>query len=93
MLDLSRETPIRITEAHRYVPGSPSRPTVERWRLRGIRGIRLETVLVGGRRYTTEEAIDRFLTACNGGQPVLPTSERRAAEIARVDRECQAAGL
>jgi hypothetical protein len=93
MLDLSRETPIPITEAHHYIPGDPSRPTVERWHLRGIRGVRLETALVGGRRYTTEEAIGRFLAACNGGQPVMPVTERRAAEIARAEAECQAAGI
>lgn len=36
--------------------------TIYRWRLRGIRGIKLETVLAGGKRYTSAEALQRFFT-------------------------------
>ena len=34
--------------------------TVWRWVLRGVKGHRLESFLVGGRRYTTREAVGRF---------------------------------
>lgn len=43
-----------------------SRATLHRWRAPGVRGICLETVLVGGRRMTSLEAIERFLAAQNG---------------------------
>ena len=33
---------------------------VDRWRMRGARDIKLETVLIGGRRYSSEEALLRF---------------------------------
>ena len=45
--------------------------TVHRWRLRGARSIRLETLLVGGARVTSEEALSRFFhatTAAADGQ-------------------------
>ncbi len=38
----------------------PHVSTIYRWRLRGIRGVKLETFLIGGRRYTSVEAIERF---------------------------------
>ncbi len=37
--------------------------TVHRWRQRGARGVKLETILVGGTRYTSSEALQRFFTA------------------------------
>lgn len=36
--------------------------TVHRWRLRGSRGVKLETLLAGGVRYTSHEALMRFFT-------------------------------
>lgn len=37
--------------------------TVHRWRQRGARGAKLETLLVGGGRYTSIEALHRFFAA------------------------------
>ncbi len=34
--------------------------TIHRWRLRGARGVKLETILAGGTRYTSAEALNRF---------------------------------
>ena len=34
--------------------------TAHRWRLRGCRSVRLETILIGGRRFTSVEALQRF---------------------------------
>jgi hypothetical protein len=36
--------------------------TVYRWINRGIAGIQLETILVGGNRYTSVQALNRFFT-------------------------------
>lgn len=44
----------------------PSYSTFWRWWNRGIRGVRLETVLVGGKRYTTAAAMQRFAEALSG---------------------------
>lgn len=35
--------------------------TVWRWARRGVRGVQLETYAIGGRRWTTEEAFERFV--------------------------------
>ena len=40
-----------------------SRATLERWIRRGVRGVCLETVRIGNRRFTSEQAISRFLIA------------------------------
>ena len=60
-LDLSQEHLVTLTEAGRIIPGSPHFSTLWRWYQRGIRGARLETVIVGGRRFTSHEAIARFI--------------------------------
>jgi hypothetical protein len=41
---------------------SPHPETVARWARKGCRGVRLETVLLGGRRYSSVEAVNRFIT-------------------------------
>jgi predicted site-specific integrase-resolvase len=40
-----------------------SHTTARRWCCRGISGVRLETILVGGRRFTSSEAFERFVGA------------------------------
>ena len=42
--------------------------TLHRWRLHGVRGTKLETCLIGGMRYTSREAIARFIAAQNQGE-------------------------
>jgi hypothetical protein len=39
---------------------------VRRWADTGVDGVVLETVKVGGRRFTSLEAIERFLSRING---------------------------
>ena len=41
--------------------------TVWRWRLRGVRGHRLKTVVVGGTRYVLEDDLNKFIVALNDG--------------------------
>lgn len=36
--------------------------TIYRWASRGIAGIQLETILVGGNRFTSAQALNRFFT-------------------------------
>lgn len=45
----------------------PSRSTVERWRTNGCRGQKLETMIIQNRRYTSIEAMQRFIVSINGG--------------------------
>ena len=61
--------------------------TIQRWRLRGARGVKLETLLVGGTRYTSAEALSRFIFATTAAADEesafifrgLPSSKRIAA--------------
>lgn len=97
-IDLSAETPLSIAEAAAIIPGSPSLASVWRWVLKGVRGNQLESLMIAGRRFTTHEAIDRFIARSNGAVeaqhsagPVVTKARRK--EIAAAERFCQSAGI
>ncbi|MBL8793364.1 MAG: DUF1580 domain-containing protein [Planctomycetia bacterium] len=66
MIDTSHEQLRSLIDATQFVPGQPHVSTLVRWWRLGIQGVKLETVLVGGRRFTSLEAIDRFIQRRNG---------------------------
>ena len=74
MIDFSSENLIPMsTAAKDPVLGKPVHvSTLHRWQLRGVRGIRLETWMVGGRRMTSREALVRFLERINKSQAASP---------------------
>ena len=97
MIDRSQEQILSITAAAKSLPGRPCIQTIYRWCRNGIKGIRLETLLIGGRRYTSAEALDRFaaaVTAAAAGErlPVRTTAARTKAQ-AKADEELRAAGF
>ena len=59
---------------------------------RGVRGAVLDSVLIGGIRYTSEEAIERFTRQQNPERPATSPDQRQAA-IERAERELSAAGI
>jgi hypothetical protein len=61
MTELLQETPLTLAEAAKSLPGNPNIATLWRWRRRGIEGVRLETYRIGQKRFTTKEAIARFV--------------------------------
>ena len=67
MLDITQERPISLQDAAAMVPGTDGHrvnwKTVWRWAQHGLRGIRLETAYIGGRRITTHQAVQRFCDA------------------------------
>jgi hypothetical protein len=65
MHDLMKERLVSLKEARQEFPKRPSIPTLWRWILGGVSGVRLESILIGGRRYTSGEACRRFVAACN----------------------------
>jgi hypothetical protein len=79
MIDAQSEQLIPLTQAAKSLPGRPHVATLWRWRTAGLRGIRLETLLCGGRRMTSREALARFFarvtSAADGQQTDPPTSE------------------
>jgi hypothetical protein len=63
----------------------PNISTLHRWATRGVRGVRLETVAVGHVRYTSIEAVRRFLSA----KPTDPTPITEVSVAPRRAVECR----
>jgi hypothetical protein len=88
---------IPFTQAREAFPGGKrlSLATIHRWRLNGVRGTRLETILIGGSRYTSAEAIQRFIANQNppeSPEPAITGAQRRTmAETA--NRILEEAGI
>jgi len=84
MFDLKFEKLIAFREACKIIPGRPHISTLHRWRTRGAKGVRLSTCLVGGKRFTTIEAVRSFIAALNaadGQDLLLPESPSVEAEL------------
>lgn len=63
-LNLLTEDLVSLAEAAREIPPKPRHvATIWRWRTRGIRGVKLETVQIGQRSFTSRQALTRFLRA------------------------------
>jgi hypothetical protein len=62
-MPMSTQRYMTMTEAACFVPNRPHRSTVVRWATRGLRGLRLQTKKIGGRRYTTPAWIEEFVAA------------------------------
>ncbi len=78
-IDLS-ETVLPLAEAARRLPrlraGRPVSPaTLWRWKSRGVRGVKLETLTVGGTCCTSLEALQRFCAALNGRAAQAPAPQ------------------
>ena len=63
MIDTTSEDLISFSDATQLIPGHPHLSQVYRWATRGLRGVKLEFVRCGGRRYTSREALARFYAA------------------------------
>jgi Protein of unknown function (DUF1580) len=78
------ETLVPLKAACRLIPGRSGKgiavTTIYRWALRGCRGTRLQTAMIGGQRYTSHEALDRFVIAIN---------RRPSSQISPIGRERQ----
>jgi len=93
---LLNETIIFLQDVPRLMPRTPrGRPihlcTVVRWKDRGLRGVKLEAVRLGGRWVTSREALERFVerltsAASAGGaaSETTATVNRRADQAGEV---------
>ncbi len=98
MIDTSSETLIPFSEARTAFPGRKrlALQTLHRWRLPpGVRGVQLETCVVGGLRYTSRQAIDRFIAAQNCDEQPAPTitAKQRRVQAEAANRVLQEAGI
>lgn len=95
--NLSHETFLTLQQAAKRLPGRRHISSVFRYAHKGVRGIRLETIVVGGRRYTSVEALDRFIiatTAAADGKPApARTAKHRQRAVEAAERELDRAGI
>jgi hypothetical protein len=76
-----------------------STPTAWRWAQRGIKGIRLETFSLGGRKFTTREAFERFVeqvsraASYTSGLPSPSTPRRAEANRRQAEQELNQDGI
>src|SRR5262245_4075347 len=100
MVTLSEQL-LTLSAAAREIPGPSGRglhvSTLWRWMQRGVRGIRLETVMIGGIRYTSREALERFIAAttaaADGTAPRIRTPLQRQRAIDAANKELESAGI
>lgn len=97
-IDLSTEAVVTLTEAPQHLPRRrkgkrPAVSTMFRWAQRGVRGVRLETIQVGGTKCTSLEALQRFCDRLSNPDSPQPhrtvARRRRAAEAAERELERQ----
>ena len=92
--EIFNETIVPFHKAHKHFPHKPSPSSVQRWFRRGVSTphghFYLETAVLGGRRFTSEEAIQRFLVVQQGQRtpqsnsvPVPTSNGMTAAERKR----------
>jgi hypothetical protein len=97
MIDHENEQLLTLTAAAKLLPSRPNVATLWRWRTAGVRGIKLETFLCGGRRMTSREALSRFFaatTAAADGEPIRSESPRqRERAIERAEKRAAELGV
>jgi len=92
MFDPAVENPIPLTQVPKVIRWLPRRrrgrklniATVFRWAQRGLRGVRLETISIGGTKCTSEEALKRFFARLSsfGASPESPRQRELEIEVA-----------
>ena len=102
MIDPSTHHLLTLSAAAREVPNRASgrgvnTTTVWRWAMRGCRGVRLETTLIGGIRYTSREALAQFFAdttaAADGPKHPSRAAPQRDQAIAAAEAALDAAGI
>lgn len=94
MIDITSEKLLTLPEAAALLPGRPSVATLWRWRTKGARGRRLESVVLGGKVFTSAEAIQRFARHEGGADtPTIRTPPAREAAIRKAEAELKTAGI
>lgn len=98
MIDIEHEHLLTIKQITEKVPSRPHPGTIWRWYKKGLRGgIKLETILIGGRRMTSREALQRFAqrttTQADGVPPPSRTAKQRQRAKDEADKVLKKAGI
>jgi hypothetical protein len=80
-----------------HIPGRPNLSTLHRWRLRGVYGVRLPVVHIGGRVFVSKSALEQFFAAVTAAKAGSPSPQRTAKQreraIAAAENELAEAGI
>lgn len=99
MIDVSSEHLIPVREAPRHLPKRPNGKWLHvsacyRWITRGVQGVVLESIRIGGTTYTSLEALQRFGDRLSPAAPSPPEKApgplSRQKEIERAARHVAA---
>ena len=104
MIDIATETVLSLNDAVSRLPrrrrGSrPHVATLYRWAQSGLRGVKLETIQIGGTCCTSREALQRFFDALTRSErdaklnPRTPPDRERDRRIENAEAECERAGI
>ena len=97
MIEIAKENLIPLSQAPRHLPPRPSGKrlhisAIYRWIGKGVGGVRLESIRLGGTTYTSLEAIQRFaerlsrgLSAARDNRSSVSKSHERATLILRAE--------
>jgi hypothetical protein len=95
MVDITNETLIPLREAPGHLPKRPNGKRLHvsacyRWITRGVRGVVLESIRIGGTTYTSLEALQRFGDRLSSAplpdHDKAPAPQSRQREIERAAR-------
>lgn len=101
MIDFETDDLITVGQLAKRLPSiqgaRPNQSTIWRWMHKGIRGVRLETIAVGGRTCTTWKAYLAFANAIAGGRGPTPSSAtvspRTVKRVRNARQVLEAAGI
>ena len=102
MIELNSEDVVSLTEATSLLPRrrrgkKPHVATLYRWAQRGVRGVRLETIQVGGTLCTSREALQRFCERLSNPEAARSSAIRspaaRERAVDRAGRELSEVGI
>lgn len=88
IIDIDSETLLTLAEAAKRFPRKLSICTLFRWCKNGVRGAVLSSVVIGGRRFTSLEAIHRFIVATSQRDSARPATEPANANRAKNVAKC-----
>jgi len=103
MIDVEIEQAITLRQATKLRAlqrngRKPHLSALHRWCSSGVKGVVLESIVIGGSRCTSREAVDRWITAlttkANGEKvaPMIRTPGRRERDYQRADHELANSG-
>jgi len=104
MINALNETIISLADAAKCLPKRrggkrPHLSCIYRWTVSGCRGIKLESIQIGGTRCTSREALGRFFerlsqaAGCESGPTNVRTPGQRNRASAQAEHELKQAGF